>query len=187
MTEPQITALGPAFATGRWNALFLGVWRGAASVHVVQEWGRQYESMAARCPGGFAALWLIEAQAPPPDAEARRAFKQGSERLGSSIRGIATVAEASGFAGAAIRSVMTALSNATSKRLDRRMFSSCRDASVWLSPYLHTTSGHFHSSLEIASAVETFRSMIDPRTAPAEIARSSVRPSLHSTPPISAR
>ena len=65
MAEPQITAVGPAFATGYWNDLFLGIWRGAASVAVVQECSRHYQNMAVRSPSGFVALWLIEAQTPP--------------------------------------------------------------------------------------------------------------------------
>jgi hypothetical protein len=167
MAELKITAVEPAFATGYCDELFIGTWRGPVSVTLVREWARQYDNMLARFPRGFVVFCLIEAQTPPPDAASRRAITEEIERLGSAIHAIASVAEANGFAGAAVRSVLLAMSNAASKRLDRRMFGSCDEASAWLSPYLESASRRFTTGREILLAVEAFRRMIDPRGATA--------------------
>lgn len=165
MAELQMTAIEPAFATGHWNELFIGVWRGAPTVPLVYEWTRQYDDMAARSPRGFAILCLIEAQTSPPSAAVRRTISDEIERIGAPIRAMATVAEAGGFAGAVIRSVVLALSNATSSRLDRRMFNSCGEASRWLLPHLSGVSDRFITSREIESVVGTFRASLGPRRA----------------------
>lgn len=171
MIRPRITALEKTFATGCWSNLFIGIWRGPTSVEAANEWGRQYEHMAARHPTGFIAIGIVEAQTPIPDGKTRKAISAAMDLAGGTLRGMAGIQEASGFAGATIRSILLALSNMASGPYPRRMFSSCGEAATWLSPRSETLSA-IVTPEEITAAIEEFRSLLEPRRG---IARHNVR------------
>ena len=164
MILTRITALEKTFVTGHWNNLFIGIWRGPASVVAANEWGRQYEHMEARYPAGFMSLGIVEAQTPIPDGPTRKALSAAMDRAGGAIRAMAGIQEASGFTGAAIRSILLALSNMSSGPFPRRMFGSCTEASSWLS-------SHFDSSVQpvtseqLLTVVTEFRALVDPQRA----------------------
>ena len=165
MNPIRITAIEKTFVTGCWNNLFIGIWRGPASVVTANEWGRQYEHMAARHPAGFVSLSIVEMQTPIPDGPTRKALSAAMDRAGGALRAMAGIQEARGFTGAAIRSVLLALSNMSRGPFPRRMFGSCTEASFWLS-------SHFDSSVEpvtseqLLMVVTEFRTLVDPRRAP---------------------
>ena len=161
MILPRITALEKTFATGCWNDLFIGVWRGPALVAAANEWGRQYEHMAMRHSTGFLAIGIVEPQTPIPDALTRKALAAAMDRAGGAIRAMAGVQEASGFAGATLRSILLALSNMSSSAYPRRMFGSCGEAALWLAP--HFTTAKRVTAPEIVAAITQFRALLDPQ------------------------
>jgi hypothetical protein len=164
MTTTRITALEKTFVTGHWNHLFIGIWRGPASVVAANEWGRQYEHMAARYPAGFVSLGIVEAQTPIPDGPTRKALTAAMDRAGGGIRAMAGIQEASGFAGAAIRSILLALSNMSRSPFPRRMFGSCTEASFWLASHLDSSAGSV-SAEDVLTIINDFRAQVDPRGA----------------------
>ncbi len=162
MSPPRITALEKTFATAHWNDLFIGIWRGPTSVVAANEWGRQYENMAARHPAGFVAIGIVEAQTPIPDGPTRKAISAAMDRAEGTIRAMAGVQEANGFTGAALRSILLALSNMSHGPYPRRMFGGCGEAAVWLAPQLDRRSTPV-SAPQIMAAIEEFRVLLDPR------------------------
>ena len=158
MSPPRITALEPSFVTGYWSNLFVGVWRGAPTVAAVNEWERQHKHMAARFPAGFLSIGIIEAQTPIPDAATRSALAESMSRIGPSLRAMAGVQEASGFTGAALRSVMLALSNLACGPYPRRIFGSSAEAAHWLAPHFDSRLAPIGAS-QILAVIEEFRRM----------------------------
>lgn len=160
MNPPRITVLEPAFVTGYRDDLFIGVWRGTVTLAGVNEWARQFEHMLARNPKGFVAISIVEATAPLPDAAVRKAVASTMDRT-AGVLAMAGVHEATGFTGAAIRSVLLSLSNMTSGPYPRRIFGAQAEMAKWLAPYLDQSSFPLNAK-QIAALVEEFRAMYDP-------------------------
>lgn len=159
MTTPRITTLEPTYATGNWNDLFIGVWRGPMTVNDVRVWGAEHMRMAAAHPRGFASFVLVEKQVPLPEHEIRRALARGMDQAGSSIRAMAGVQEARGFAAAVFHSLQTALSSLATSTYPRKPFASIPDAASWIAMYLGSTPTDV-SGPAVTEVVETFREMI---------------------------
>ena len=168
MVTPRITTLEDSYATGNWNNLFLGVWRGPVTIDGARVWGREHERMAAAFPGGFASFVIVEKQVPIPDHPLRRALACGMDQAGTSIRGMAGVQEAQGFAGALFRSLQLALSSLASTPYPRKGFGSIPEAAAWIAPYLGAAPNHV-SSQAVTEVAETFRQMITAPGASAEV------------------
>lgn len=172
MAAPRITTLEPTYATGNWNDLFIGVWRGAMTVNDVRVWGLEHQRMATAFPRGFASFVLVEKQVPLPEHEIRRALARGMDVAGSSVRAMAGIQEARGFAAAVFRSLQTALSSLATSSYPRKAFGTVPDAAAWIALYLGTTPTDV-SGPAVTEAVETFREMI---AAPGATAEPTPRP-----------
>ncbi len=159
MSQPRITALEPGFATGHWHDLFIGVWRGTPTLEAVAEWSRQYDHMAARHPIGFLSIVVIEAHTPIPDGATRKALTAVMDRLGSNVRAMAAVQEASGFVGATVRSVLLLLTNMSTGPYPRRIFGSCQDAARWLALHKNGQAAPM-SAEQVVAAVASFRALL---------------------------
>lgn len=160
MSPPRITALERSFITGYWSNLFIGVWRDVVTVADVHEWSRQFDHMLARHPKGFVVISIVEARAPIPDARAREALA-GTMNRAAGVRAMAGVQEATGFTGAAVRCVLLALNNMTSKPYPCRVFRGLEEAAPWLAPYVDANPDRV-SEEEVVEAIEGIRSMCDP-------------------------
>lgn len=168
MVTPRITTLEDAYATGNWNNLFIGVWRGPVTISGARAWGMEHERMAAAFPGGFASFVIVEKQVPIPDHPLRRAIACGMDQAGTSIRGMAGVQEAKGFAGALFRSLQLALSTLASTQYPRKGFASIPEAAEWIAPYLGPAP-NLVSSQKVVEAAAMFQQMISAPGASAEL------------------
>ena len=168
MATPRITILEAAYATGNWNNLFIGVWRGPVTIKGARAWGMEHERMAAAYPGGFASFVIVQKQVPIPEHPLRRAIACGMDQAGTSIRGMAGVQEAKGFAGALFRSLQIALSSLAATPYPRKGFGSIPEAAAWLAPHLGKAP-NLVSSQTVVEVAETFQQMIAEPGASAEM------------------
>lgn len=169
MATPRITTLEDAYATGNWNNLFIGVWRGPVTINGARAWGMEHERMAAAFPDGFASFVIVEKQVPIPDHPLRRAIACGMDQAGPSIRGMAGVQEAKGFAGALFRSLQLALSSLATTTYPRKGFGTIPEAAAWIAPHLGAAP-NLVSSQMVVEVAETFQQMIAAPGASAEVA-----------------
>jgi hypothetical protein len=154
MSHPRITTFEQSFATGYCDDLFIGLWSGAVTLEATAEWSRQYDNMAARHPTGFLVLVVIEEHTPIPDATCRKALAAVMDGLGSKVRAMSAVQEASGFLGSAVRSVLLALTNMTRGAFPRRVFGSCDEAARWLASQVDPRHASERAAAIVAAVVE---------------------------------
>lgn len=108
------------------------IWRGAptpAAILRVREMG---VAALRNSPGGAVLFGVIEADAPMPDAGARRRSAELNDELANlGVLGFGAVLGAEGFSGAVVRSVVTGLAQLARKRYAFRAFASIPGVCEW--------------------------------------------------------
>lgn len=165
----EILTLQPSVALASWQRAFIGIWRGRPTVPAAEEVGRQYRRMMGNCPDGFGVLFIIEEHIPMPDEPTRRAIAAAMESVGSAILGMAGVQEGTGFRGAAIRSVLTALNAMTSAPYPRKLAATVAEAAAWLSPILSHNTKKLVRATDLRDVVAELRETIADRQVMSEL------------------
>jgi hypothetical protein len=158
--KPQIVLLRSNIAGAVWHNVCFLIWRDKPTLDAVEEVGRHYRALATAHPKGFVVLVIIEATTPLPDEPVRRAITRHVDEIGQKMRAIASVHEATGFFGAAVRSILTAMKMVAREKVPTQMAGSLEDAAVWLAPFTQDSAGRMTPSRELAAAFNEFRAAV---------------------------
>jgi hypothetical protein len=120
------------FALGAFGSIVIVIWRRETTLGAVGELTAYIAECAARQAYGIGLLQVIEETATPPSAATRRALAHMHSSHASHIRRSALVYTKPGFAGAAVRMVMTGVAMLHPPAFEHELFGSLRDAIPWL-------------------------------------------------------
>jgi hypothetical protein len=115
-----------------WQSLAIIVWKQQPQPPLIQALGEHYQSMSRRYSNGFYVMVIVEDGVPLPDAKQRDSIADAEKRGSAKIKAIVGVQEASGFLGAAIRSVLLGMSLATRSPYRRHICANVMEAATWL-------------------------------------------------------
>jgi hypothetical protein len=155
MKSPELRAVRDDISIMTWRNLLVGVWTDRPTFGGVAELRSQFESMHVQCPAGFACCIIVEKDisGPLPEEAVRNAIAELNKEFQNDLLGLCGVQEASGFRGAAIRSVFTALLIMSRMPCKTTTVATTREAADWLAPLLK----HTLSPGEILAAIQQFR------------------------------
>lgn len=146
----------PDFACGACGSVVIAVWRRDTTVSAVNALAGFIAECAAAHPEGVALLQIIEETATPPSGTARRALARMHDEHARAIRRSALVFTKRGFAGAAVRAVMTGVAMLHPPAFEHQLFASVREAVPWIEEVLGKGDGGYSSSALLA-VVEALR------------------------------
>jgi hypothetical protein len=117
-----------------WRNVLVTVGLGAMPIEDLAMIGREHERICERYPGGLCSLTIIPAgsRAGIPNAEFRAAAARMTEEWEPRFLGVARVIEADGFAGSAIRGVVTGIDLVSGTRAPTGVFRARAEAGRWL-------------------------------------------------------
>lgn len=114
----------------------LQLWYGETKVAAVQTMVRASEELLRAAPANVSTLALIEATAPVPSPEGRKALADWSVRVAARFARAAIVAEGGGFRSSLVRGVGLAFTTLTPHRLPFKFFATVAEAASYLGPVL---------------------------------------------------
>jgi hypothetical protein len=117
-----------------WGELLVIIWREVTTLAGVKAAGGAYEEHAAQRPGGVLLLTIIEEHAALPDARVRRELSQLLASGKGRTKRSALAYEGKGFRAAAVRSVVTSLSQLIGSPYPHRVFATVDQALEFLEP-----------------------------------------------------
>jgi hypothetical protein len=142
--------------------LVVGVWTGEPNIVACNAMADVYRGLYQRFPDGFAICVIVENAVPLPDETVRAALSSLQKEIQSRVAVMCGVQEATGFRGAAIRSVLTALTIMTRVSYKNATVQSVAEAGPILAPYTVPPL----KSPQIVSAIAQFRASIPERRRP---------------------
>jgi hypothetical protein len=146
------------YALGAYQNAVIALWRRDTKVDAVSALGSYIAERCARYPDGIVLLQVIEETAIAPGGMARRALARMHGAHAGSIRRSALVFTKRGFAGAAVRAVMTGVTMLHPPAFQHELFASVRDAIPWIERDLVVEGGAPQGS-GLLAAVETLRAI----------------------------
>jgi hypothetical protein len=109
-------------------------WRGPKNRERAQRERVWIDRVAAAHPGRMLVLFVVAESVPPLDDEMRRAAIEMIRTRSRDLLGVATVVEASGFRGAMVRALLTAIETALgARRFPSKFCADSATACEWLS------------------------------------------------------
>jgi hypothetical protein len=145
-------------AFGVWNQVVIAIWRVQTRPIAAQELGKLIGDCVRRRPGGIALLQIIEDTARAPDPPARQALAKMHGEYASAIRRSALVFAKPGFAGAAVRAVMTGVAMLNPPKFEHQLFGNIPAALAWLDQDLWPK-GNTAASMGLRRAVKDLRAL----------------------------
>lgn len=153
-TPPDILALGSNNCFARWNNLIVQWWH-ETRLEAVEEHMAILQRIHRQDPGPFAALIVVEPGAPLPDQGARRRLDVLAAATMERCNCLAYAYQGTGFAAAAVRGIMAAITMTTATKLPKKVCGSIPEALAFMAPYLNDR--HFGTPAERAQALEEIR------------------------------
>jgi hypothetical protein len=133
--------------------LCVAVWMTDPSVEAVNAISDVYRDLYERYPDGFVVCVIVENAVPLPEEPVRKAISGAMKGVQSRVIGMCGVQEATGFRGAALRSVITALVMMSRVPYKTATVATVAEASNWLAPFLVPGT----TPAQISSAITQFR------------------------------
>lgn len=168
-SKPTLLTIGQAHAVARFRNVLATVWRDESSVKAAEDIGEQYRRAMTGAGERFAIVVVIEAQTPLPGDDVRRTVLEVMERHASSIACMTAVLEVSGLRGAAMRSVLAALSLASRAPYLTKICATVTEAAEWISTETPCKEGPPLTADSIESFITAFRAAIKGRTKASEV------------------
>lgn len=119
-----------------YERIYIAIWSGAPTTESVVILTEGLRTLLKRCPQGVALLTIIEPDAPMPDSPARKAIAASMADYQYSIRAAASVYEGTGFAAAAVRSILTGMGLFIHQPFPMKIFATVDEATGWMVPFL---------------------------------------------------
>ncbi|MFT3927779.1 MAG: hypothetical protein QM778_34950 [Myxococcales bacterium] len=154
VNPPEILALGPNNCFARWNNLIVQWWH-ETRLQAVDEHMAILQRLHRQDPGPFAALIVVEPSAPLPEQAARRRLDILASATMERCNCLAYAYQGTGFAAAAVRGIMAAITMTSANKIPKKVCSSIHEALSFMAPYLDDK--RFGSPAERAEAVEMIR------------------------------
>ena len=153
MTQTVLLAQEADFALGSWGDLFFILWKKNTTLEGAKAVRTHLLEFTRARPAGVGLLTIVEANAPVPAADVRKALAAVLADFSRSIKASAVIFEGQGFSAAAVRSVVTGLTLIARQSYPHKVFGSLAEASAWMLPQLPrpVTAG------ELATAVASLR------------------------------
>jgi hypothetical protein len=159
--RPVIHTIDANHVVATWDRVFLMLWRGEATAHAVENMGRVVSTwLRDQGKGTTTVLSVIESSSPAPGDRVRPLLMAFYRDLAPLMRRPLIVAEGSGFRGALVRGVGTAVSALAPSLLPFQFPSSVTDAAATIAPSLSPGSGGGAALIE---AVAFMRQQLDQR------------------------
>jgi hypothetical protein len=136
MNPPKMTKIVDNLAMGEWENVCIFVYFGQPSIGSAQSAAEGYRSMGERHPDGLVSVVVVQEGVPLPDPDVRRTVSEVMKEVAPSIRAMCGVYESSGFIGAAMRSVITAMTLMSKASYRTNTVSNVRDAAAWIAPFV---------------------------------------------------
>jgi hypothetical protein len=125
-----VLAEGPGFQFAIWRNLYIIDFASTPTVEGLRTTVRAKQAAVAHSPSGLVVLNFL-APGPLPSAEVREAAAAAQKQDTQGVLCHATVVEATGFAGSAMRSVLTGLNTFERSTFPRKVFGDVEEALVW--------------------------------------------------------
>jgi len=136
VSTPEIRASGPALTLGAWANVCVAFIHGALDIADVQIVSKVYEAMAQENPSGFLTVVVTSDINAMPADSARKAVAELMRGMEKKVLGMIGIVETTGFRGAAIRSIMTAMTMISRAPYPTKISSSLAEAAPWMSRYV---------------------------------------------------
>lgn len=154
MVSPVIHTIDHNHVVATWDNVFLLLWRGEATAGGVEDMARVAATwVRERAKGTTTVLSVIENRSPPPNDRVRPLLMAFYRDLAPVMRRPLVVAEGSGFRGALVRGVGTAVSALAPSLLPFQFPSSVNDAAAIIAPSLSARSGGAPALIEAVAFV----------------------------------
>jgi hypothetical protein len=142
---------------GSWHNLVVWVWRGTMSVAGVIAFEGQVRRVASGSKRNVVVLTVTEERAPLPTPEVRSAIVAWLRRSDAKMQAYALVYEGTGFAAAAVRSVVSSVGLLAKPTFPYKVFGRLEEACSWLAPQLKAASNQVISAADLAEGVHMLR------------------------------
>lgn len=136
MNQPVLLAHDVDYATGHWGDMFFILWKKNTTMEATQQLRGHLVDFTRTHPAGVGLLTVVEANAPVPGADVRKALAAVLADFSRSIKVSAVVFEGQGFSAAAVRSVVTGLTLIARQAYPHKVFASLAEAGAWMIPQL---------------------------------------------------
>jgi hypothetical protein len=143
-------------ALGTWNQVVIAVWRHETKLAAVMDLSARVGECVAKHRQGVRLLQIIEETGIAPGGSARRALAQMHGDFAAHIHRSALVYTKRGFAGAAVRAVMTGVVMVNPPRFAHELFAAIPDALTWIEQDLWPQANP-KGAMALRSAVERLR------------------------------
>jgi hypothetical protein len=153
-TSPEILALGSNNCFARSKNLIVQWWH-ETRVDAVDEHLALLQGIYRHDAGPFAALIVVEPSAPLPDQAARRKLDILAAATMEHSLCLAYAYQGTGFAAAAVRAIMAAVTMTTGKKIPKKVCGSIPEALAFMAPHLDDR--HFGAPAERLQAIEEIR------------------------------
>lgn len=110
--------------------------------------------MRERSPAGGSCVYVIRATAGRPDSAMRMGILRIEQEYSDWLGGVGVVIGGSGFWASAMRSVVTAMRVASSRKYDMRLFASAEEVAEWLPTAQLKRTGVAFESLQLLAALQ---------------------------------
>lgn len=155
MSQPVLLSHDDDYATGHWGDVFFILWKKNTTMEATHQLRSNLVDFTRSHPAGVGLLTIVEANAPVPGADVRKALAAVLTDFSRNIKVSSVVFEGQGFSAAAVRSVVTGLTLIARQAYPHKVFASLAEAGGWMLPQLPRPV----TQSELAAAVASLRSM----------------------------
>jgi hypothetical protein len=155
MSQSVLLAHDADFAVGYWGDTFFILWKKNTTMEATQQLRGHLLEFTRSRPAGVGLLTIVEANAPVPGAEVRKALAAVLADFSRDIKASAVVFEGQGFSAAAVRSVVTGLTLIARQAYPHKVFGSLGEAGAWMLPQLPRQA----TQADLAAAVAGLRKL----------------------------
>src|SRR5688572_5603271 len=140
-----------------WRNMVVGVWYEKPTMESVASLAAVYRAMADKYPTGLVVCIIVEDGITLPDQAARKAIADAMKSVEHSVSAMCGTQEATGFLGAAIRSVILGMVLMSRVPYKTGTVATVKQGADWLAPFVIPES----SPQQIASTIHEFRTKLN--------------------------
>jgi hypothetical protein len=148
------------YCMATWQRVFNDIWRVNTTVDGVRHLQSGFDALARETSGGLGLLTVVEAKAPLPPADARKALARFLSSASPRIKLSAVVFEGDGFRAAGVRGVVTGLTLMARPSYPHKIFSTVLGACQWFGKNFADHGKPVLDAVEMLAAIANLRHRI---------------------------